>query len=207
QKRDLIGQLIKAQPEKSNRRIAKTVGVSHPHVAKVRDDLEGSGDVETVTTSIDTRGRKQPAKKARAQQQHDDTAGTEALRHEIGTALEDLIRRWELVLSTLNAPKASLSKAEPGDQDDDVADPRTVKKNVLGTIRNQNEDCRKALKAAYLQDTAQAKNVFHVIDRCRAQAKAYRKVIKVSRFQDTQRAEIKTAIEGLIQNLRFRIRK
>ena len=63
QKHELITKLIKAQPEKSNRQIAKTVGVSHPHVAKVRGDLEKSGDVETVTTSIDTKGRKQPAKK------------------------------------------------------------------------------------------------------------------------------------------------
>jgi hypothetical protein len=63
QKRNLIAKLIKAQPKKSNRQIAKTAGVSHPHVAKVRGDLERSGDVETVTTSIDTKGRKQPAKK------------------------------------------------------------------------------------------------------------------------------------------------
>jgi DNA-binding Lrp family transcriptional regulator len=64
QKRDLVAKLLKATPEKSNRQIAKAVGVSHPHVAKVREELEASGDVETVTTSIDTKGRKQPAKKA-----------------------------------------------------------------------------------------------------------------------------------------------
>src|SRR5262249_13714148 len=63
QKRELIAKLIKAQPEKSNRQIAKATGVSHPHVAKVRGELEKSGDVETVTTSIDTKGRKQPTKK------------------------------------------------------------------------------------------------------------------------------------------------
>ena|SRR5215471_3959418 len=65
QRRELIAKLITAQPEKSNRQIAKTAGVSHPHVAKVRGDLERSGDVETVTTSIDTKGRKQPAKKTK----------------------------------------------------------------------------------------------------------------------------------------------
>src|SRR5262245_5969875 len=62
QKCELIAKLIKAAPAKSNRRIAKEVGASHPHVAKDRGDLEKSGDVETVTTSIDTKGRKQPAK-------------------------------------------------------------------------------------------------------------------------------------------------
>jgi ParB-like chromosome segregation protein Spo0J len=63
QKRDLIAELIKAQPEKSNRQIAKATGVSHPHVAKVRGELEKTGDVETVTTSIDSKGREQPARK------------------------------------------------------------------------------------------------------------------------------------------------
>jgi len=69
QKRELIDKLLKAMPEKSNRQIAKTVGVSHPHVAKVRKALEKSGDVETVTTSVDTKGRKQPAKKAKKAKQ------------------------------------------------------------------------------------------------------------------------------------------
>lgn len=63
QKRELIATAIKTQPSKSNRQIAKTVGVSHPHVAVVRAELEKSGDVETVTTSVDTKGRKQPTHK------------------------------------------------------------------------------------------------------------------------------------------------
>jgi hypothetical protein len=65
QKRDLIAKLIKAQPKKSNRQIAKMAGRSHPHVAKVRKKLEQAGDVETVTTSIDTMGREQPAARAK----------------------------------------------------------------------------------------------------------------------------------------------
>jgi ParB-like chromosome segregation protein Spo0J len=69
QKRDLIEKLLKATPEKSNRQVAKAVGVSHPHVAKVRQELEKAGDVETVTTSVDTKGRKQPAKKIHAKPQ------------------------------------------------------------------------------------------------------------------------------------------
>ena len=39
------------------------VEASHPHVAKVREQVEKSGDVETVTTSIDTKGRQQPTKR------------------------------------------------------------------------------------------------------------------------------------------------
>jgi DNA-binding Lrp family transcriptional regulator len=64
-KRDLIAKLIKAAPEKSNRQIAEAVKVSHPHVGKIRSEMERAGDVETASTSIDTKGRKQPAKKKR----------------------------------------------------------------------------------------------------------------------------------------------
>jgi len=59
----LIVQLLKADPTKSNRTVAKLTDTSHPHVAKVRERAEKVGDVETVTTSIDTKGRAQPATK------------------------------------------------------------------------------------------------------------------------------------------------
>jgi DNA-binding Lrp family transcriptional regulator len=62
-KNRLIAKLIKANPKKSNRRIAEQVKASHPYVGKIRTRLEKAGDVETVSTSIDTKGRKQPAKR------------------------------------------------------------------------------------------------------------------------------------------------
>jgi hypothetical protein len=77
QKRDVIAKLLKAQPEKSNRQVAKAVGVSHPHVAAVRAELEKTGDVETVTTSIDTKGRKQRAHKPAKKPPEDEPAQAE----------------------------------------------------------------------------------------------------------------------------------
>jgi ParB-like chromosome segregation protein Spo0J len=62
-KREAIAKLIKAAPEKSNRQIAKQVDASHTHVSKVRAEMEEAGDVATVATSIDTKGRKQPRKR------------------------------------------------------------------------------------------------------------------------------------------------
>jgi hypothetical protein len=73
QKRDLIAKLIKAEPTKSNRQIGKQVVASHPHVAKVRAEMEKTSDVETVTTSVDTKGRKQPAKRPRANKVESET--------------------------------------------------------------------------------------------------------------------------------------
>lgn len=63
QKRELIAAQIQETPEVSNRQIAASLGVSHPFVGDVRRDMEEQGDVETVSTSTDTLGRRQPAKK------------------------------------------------------------------------------------------------------------------------------------------------
>ncbi len=63
QKSDLIAKLLKRDPSKSDRQIAKTVKASPTFVGKVRAQKEASGDVSTVDTRTDTKGRKQPAKK------------------------------------------------------------------------------------------------------------------------------------------------
>ena len=65
-KRRLIGELLKVNPERSNLQTAKLVGASHPTVAKVRSELEEAGDVEKVSTSTDTKGRHQPVHKPKA---------------------------------------------------------------------------------------------------------------------------------------------
>jgi hypothetical protein len=65
QKRDLIAKLLKADPSKSDRQIAETVKASPTFVGKVRAEGEATGDVSTVDTRTDKRGRKQPARKRR----------------------------------------------------------------------------------------------------------------------------------------------
>jgi hypothetical protein len=64
QKRDLIAKLLKATPEKSDRQVAGMVKASPTFVGKVRAEKEATGDVSTVDTRTDTKGRKQPAKKS-----------------------------------------------------------------------------------------------------------------------------------------------
>jgi CBS domain-containing protein len=63
QKRELIGNLLKATPEKSDRQIAETVKASPTTVGTVRAKMEKTGDVSKLDTRRDTKGRKQPAKK------------------------------------------------------------------------------------------------------------------------------------------------
>jgi ParB-like chromosome segregation protein Spo0J len=103
-KRKLIATLIKANPKTSNRQIAKAVDASHPYIAKVRAELEKSGDVETVTASIDTKGRKQPRNRrsspgeVRRRQRHerlDQQATAEKQRREQAEAIaQELIQEF-----------------------------------------------------------------------------------------------------------------
>jgi hypothetical protein len=74
QKRELIAKVLKAKPDRSNLHVAKTVGVSHPTVAKVRTRLEDKGDIEKVSTSTDTKGRKSPIRKSRPAKSESDDA-------------------------------------------------------------------------------------------------------------------------------------
>ena len=67
QKRDLIGRLLRVDPSKSDRQIAETVKASPTTVGTVRAGMEVAGDVSKLDTRTDTKGRKQPAKKAKAE--------------------------------------------------------------------------------------------------------------------------------------------
>jgi hypothetical protein len=68
QKRDLIARLLKAQPTKSNRQIAKTAKVDHKTVGAVRAQQEATGEIPQLKKTVgkDGKARKQPAKKAKS---------------------------------------------------------------------------------------------------------------------------------------------
>ena len=79
QKRHVIAELLKADPEKSNRQIAKTVGVDDKTVASVRADPRA--EIPHVAKRTDTKGRKQPARRTKPKREpqgtHGGTAGEE----------------------------------------------------------------------------------------------------------------------------------
>jgi len=64
---ELIEALLKADPSTPDRQIAKAVNASPTYIGKVRKQAEKRGDVSTVDTRTDTKGRKQPARKPKAQ--------------------------------------------------------------------------------------------------------------------------------------------
>jgi hypothetical protein len=67
QKLNLLVELVKASPEKSDRALAKEAGTTHPTIAKARRQAEATGKALPVEkrTGADGKARKQPAKKAK----------------------------------------------------------------------------------------------------------------------------------------------
>jgi hypothetical protein len=63
QKRELIANLLKAQPATSNLQVAKQTKTDDKTVASVRRELERRSEIPNVPVRTDTKGRKQPAKK------------------------------------------------------------------------------------------------------------------------------------------------
>ncbi len=63
QKREIIAELLKAHPERSDRATAKIADSNPNTVARVRKGLEGTGDVSRRDTRTDAVGRQQPATK------------------------------------------------------------------------------------------------------------------------------------------------
>jgi hypothetical protein len=62
---EAVEKIIKLKPEISSRQAAKLAGVSPTTAVKAKRKLEQAGDVSTVDTSIDTKGRRQPVRKAK----------------------------------------------------------------------------------------------------------------------------------------------
>jgi ParB-like chromosome segregation protein Spo0J len=67
QKAEVLAKLVAAQPEKSDRELAKQAKVSHPTIAKARRKAEATGKALPVEKRVgaDGKARRQPAKKAK----------------------------------------------------------------------------------------------------------------------------------------------
>ena len=128
----LIVQLLKAHPTKSNQIVAKLTDTSHPHVAKVRERAEKVGDVETVATSVDTRGRAQPATKPSLGRftpgvidENKNLAERGASREDIATTIGVTTGSLQIACSRLGIslrPKATTTPTPPPPEDtrDDI---------------------------------------------------------------------------------------
>jgi len=107
-KRNLIAKVIAAQPEKSDRQIAKQVKADHKTVAKARKQAEATGEASPVEkrTGADGKTRKQPAKKADRKQpvpnKPDPRIISPKLADRVGRFANDLILCDRLLAVELN---------------------------------------------------------------------------------------------------------
>jgi ParB-like chromosome segregation protein Spo0J len=108
QKRELIGKLLKATPEKSDRQIAETVKASPTTVGTVRAKMEKTGDVSKLDTRRDTKGRKQPAKKQIQPKKRTSSDGSRSGVSQVSTAPE---KRASGLPTGSNFPKTSTEQA------------------------------------------------------------------------------------------------
>ncbi len=71
QKREVVTKLLKGDPTKSNRQIAKLVQVDHKTVAAVRAKAEAGGEIPHVTTTVGGDGKSYRAKQAIKHEHHE----------------------------------------------------------------------------------------------------------------------------------------
>lgn len=98
QRRDLIATLIKQQPNKSDRQIAKDAKSNRTTVGQIRKGLEDAGTCQSVDTRTDTKGRQQPAHRSR----------TEVLRPGPRPVLKDAVATCDVIGSTGEAAKGAV---------------------------------------------------------------------------------------------------
>jgi hypothetical protein len=113
QKRETIAKLIKAQPEKPDLQIAKTVKASPTTVGTVRRELEAKGDVSNLETRTDTKGRRQPARKRSLRNMRRngliraEKLGEATVKKLKGTSLESAAEQNELIVLNRGAVEGS----------------------------------------------------------------------------------------------------
>jgi hypothetical protein len=101
QRREVVAAVLKNKPEASNRRIAKQTKTHHETVQTVREEMEGRGEIRHVDKRTDTKGRQQPAERAKpapavkaqkpARDESDELTGKQK------TEAKPIARRVELV--------------------------------------------------------------------------------------------------------------
>jgi ParB-like chromosome segregation protein Spo0J len=93
QRRDLIAELVKAQPEKSDRAIAEQAKTDHKKVGRVRKAQEATGAIAPVEkrTGKDGKARKQPAAKAKKAKLTQETSEFVASPETVARNLRDWI--------------------------------------------------------------------------------------------------------------------
>jgi ParB-like nuclease domain len=139
QKREIIARVIKAQPEKSNRQIARQAKADHKSVARVRDRLQSTGEVPQLDKTTGADGKARPAKKKKRRDVDDFLAekrAREAKDSEPEITPEALEQNYEWDDSGVASPEEIVSNiSETIERHEALA--RAYKKVFKGSALNQ----------------------------------------------------------------------
>jgi hypothetical protein len=132
QKRDVIAKLLRAKPERSNLQTAKIVGVDDKTVASVRREMAARSEIPDVTETVDTKGRRQPTRKAKATRPNLDPAEArarvEALADLVKSHLQDEATKKPKTKPavTINGEPATAAATAPSTEADPQIDAATL---------------------------------------------------------------------------------
>jgi len=110
QQAEMLAKLVAAQPEKSDRELAKQAGVSHPTIAKARRAAEATGKALPVEKRVgaDGRARARPSHKATKPGPKNTPAVSTKPRDDIGPASAGEIARRDAEIEELRNAKRHL---------------------------------------------------------------------------------------------------
>ena len=118
QKRKLIGKVIAAEPEASDRQIAKQVKADHKTVGAIRKKNEATGEIPQLkkTTGADGKARKRPSKPAQRELEAAQAHIVELeAAHEHDRELAEKLRAAEIKMAGLESEIEELKSAAPAD--------------------------------------------------------------------------------------------
>jgi hypothetical protein len=115
QKRDVIAKLIAAQPEKSDRQIAKQVKADHKTVGAVRKAKEATGEISPVEKRVgaDGKARKPPARKQPKKQAKPAAAVMADTKRERGDDLAEQLQAAKIRMAGLESEIGDLRSGAP----------------------------------------------------------------------------------------------
>jgi hypothetical protein len=164
QKREVVAKVLQAQPEKSNRQIAKQAKVSDKTVGSKRAKLEGRTEIPHVEARTDSKGRKQPATKPKLAVVKDDQPVTKKPKSKDTTsrraatqpeAAGSLFATWvKAKTAGVKQTISELATARPTDVDDEAAE-------ALFALADAGRHLSKASRLTVRQSKASRPTVLH----------------------------------------------
>jgi ParB-like chromosome segregation protein Spo0J len=139
QRREAAEKLVAARPELSNRQLERLSGVSHPVIAKIRKKLEDAGEVQIVSTSVDSRGRKQPRTRTRQPKVDPGQAPESEAKRAQGNHAPDRAKRLRECLGRMTEIGDCL---EDGLPELDPADANEIRRILESHVRRLAGFCR-----------------------------------------------------------------